>query len=95
MVPWLLGDGWWKTTSDLLDLDEQGLGVGSRANDGFDSSRVGQAKIDEQDTATKTNPEHGLLDLTDIGALARLMQGPGQMHLHGVLGAASCRRISL
>lgn len=76
LVPWLLGDGWWKTTSDLLDLDEQGLGVGYRTNDGFDSSRVGQGTIDEQDAATKINPEHGLLDLTDICALARLMQGP-------------------
>ena len=79
----------------FLDLDEQGLGFGYRASDGFDSFRVGQGKINEQDAATKINPEHGLLDLTGICALARLMQGLGLMHLHGVLGAASCRCIPL
>lgn len=77
LVPLLLGDGRWKTTSDLLDLDEHGRGVGYGANDGFDSSRVGQGKNNEQDTDTKINPECGLLDLTDICALAKLMQGPG------------------
>lgn len=77
LVPWLFGDEWWKTTSDLLDLDKQGLRVGYRANDGFHSSRVGQGKIDEQGAATKINPEHSLSDLTDICALARLMQGLG------------------
>lgn len=77
LVPWLLGDGWWKTTSDLLDLDEHGWGVGYGANDGFGSYRVGQGKTDEQDADTKINPECSLLDLTDICALARLIQGPG------------------
>lgn len=71
--------------SDLLDLDEQGLGVGYRANDGFDSYRVDQGKIDEQYAATKINSVHSLFDLTNICDLARLMQGLGWLHLHHVL----------
>lgn len=66
-------------------LNEQGLGAGYKDNDGFDSSGAGQRKIDEQDAATKINPEHGLLDIADFCALARLMRGWGLMHLHGIL----------
>lgn len=46
-----------------------------RATDGFDSSRVGQGKIDEQDAATKINPEHSLLDLNLC--LGKVHAGPG------------------
>lgn len=74
LIPWLLGGGWWKTT-DLPD--EQSLGAGYKDNDGFYSSRAGPRKIDEQDAATKINPEHGSLDVADFCALARLMQGWG------------------
>lgn len=77
MLLWLLVDGWQKTMSDLLDLDEQGLGVVYRANDGFDSYRVDQGRIDDQYADTKISPEHSLLDLTNICDLARLMQGLG------------------
>lgn len=65
LIPSLLGSGWWKTTSDMLD--EQGLGAGYK--DGFGSSRAGQRKTDEQDAATKLNPECGSLDIADFCAL--------------------------
>lgn len=57
--------------------DLQGLGVGYGAEDGFDNSRITRGKTDGQDTAAKINPECGLLDLTDICALAKLMQDLG------------------
>lgn len=44
LIPWLLEGGWWKT-SELLD--EQGLGAGYKDNDGFDSSRAAQRKINK------------------------------------------------
>lgn len=73
LMPWLLGGRWWKATSDLPD--EQGLGAGYKGSDGFDSSGASQREIDEQDAATKINPEHVSLDVADFCALARLMQG--------------------
>lgn len=67
-------------------LDEQGLGAGYKDNDGFDSSKASQRKTDEQDAATKINPEHGSLVVADFCALARLMQGWRLIHLRGILG---------
>ena len=75
LVPWLLRGGRWKATSDLLDPDKRGLGVGCRGDDGFDSSRVAQGQIDKQDAATKINPDHSTLDLADACAFAGWMQG--------------------
>lgn len=77
VIRWLLGDWCWKTTPDVLDQDDQSLGVWDRAKDRFDGFKEGQHKIHKQDAATKRNPEHSLLDLTGICALAKLMQGPG------------------
>lgn len=57
--------------------DEQSLGAGYKDNDGFYSSRASQRKIDEQDAATKINPEHGLIGRCRLLCLGKVDAGLG------------------